>query len=36
MGLISALFGDQNEKEIKRISKIADKIEALDDIINNK
>ncbi len=30
MGLFSAMFGDQNEKEIKRISKIADKIDALD------
>ena len=36
MGLISAIFGDQNEKEIKRISKIADKIEALDATMQSK
>lgn len=36
MGLISAIFGDQNEKEIKRISKIADQIDALDAEMQKK
>lgn len=30
MGLLEKIFGDLNEKEVKKISKIADKIEALD------
>ncbi len=36
MGLIQAIFGDPNEKEIKRISKIADKIEELDAVMQSK
>jgi len=31
MGVFSTLFGDWNQKELKRIEKIADKIEALSD-----
>ncbi|MBP5750362.1 MAG: preprotein translocase subunit SecA [Firmicutes bacterium] len=31
MGFLEKLFGDWNEKEIRRIEKIADKIEALDE-----
>ena len=30
MGLFTRIFGDLNDKEIKRIEKIVDKIEALD------
>ena len=30
MGLMEKLFGDLNEKEIKKINKIVDKVEALD------
>ena len=30
MGFLEKIFGDWNEKEIRRIEKIADKIEALD------
>ncbi len=31
MGLLEKIFGDWNEKEIRRIEKIVDRIEALDD-----
>ena len=31
MGLMEKIFGDLNEKEIKKISKIVDKVEALDE-----
>ena len=31
MGLMEKIFGDLNEKEIKKINKIVDKIEALDE-----
>ncbi|MGN0733166.1 MAG: preprotein translocase subunit SecA [Emergencia sp.] len=31
MGLMEKIFGDLNEKEVKKIGKIVDKIEALDD-----
>lgn len=31
MGLLEKIFGDLNEKEVKKISKIVDKIEALDE-----
>ncbi|MCR4804205.1 MAG: preprotein translocase subunit SecA [Clostridia bacterium] len=31
MGFLEKLFGDWNDKEIRRIEKIADKIEAMDD-----
>ncbi len=36
MGLLTALFGDPNEKEIKRLSKIADQIEALEPEMEKK
>ncbi len=35
-GLLKAIFGDQNEKEIKRLSKIADKIEELEPVMQSK
>ena len=35
-GLLQAIFGDPNEKEIKRISKIVDQIEALDPVMQKK
>lgn len=31
MGLMEKIFGDLNEKEVKKLGKIADQIEALDD-----
>ena len=31
MGLMEKIFGDLNEKEIKKINKIVDKVEALDE-----
>ncbi len=31
MGLLEKIFGDLNEKEVRKISKIVDKVEALDD-----
>ena len=31
MGLLEKVFGDLNEKEIKKLSKIVDKVEALDE-----
>ena len=31
MGLMEKIFGDLNEKEIKKISKIVDQVEALDE-----
>ena len=31
MGLLEKIFGDNNTKEIKRIEKIVDRIEALDE-----
>ncbi len=34
--ILKAIFGDPNEKEIKRLSKIADKIEALDPVMQKK
>ncbi|XVG95714.1 preprotein translocase subunit SecA [Eubacteriales bacterium KG127] len=34
MGLLEKIFGDLNEKEVKKISKIADQIEALDKEIS--
>ena len=31
MGFMEKIFGDLNEKEVKRIGKIVDKVEALDE-----
>ena len=36
MGLFTAIFGSENSRNIKRISKIADKVIALEDIYKNK
>ena len=33
MGLLEKIFGDINEKEVKKIEKIVDKIEALDQSV---
>ena len=35
-GLLQAIFGDPNEKEIKRLSKIADKIVELEPVMQSK
>lgn len=32
MGLFSSLFASQNDKQVKRLSKIADKVEALEEV----
>ena len=31
MGLMEKIFGDLNEKEVKKLSKIADKVESYDE-----
>ena len=31
MGLLEKIFGDLNEKEVKKLSKIADKVESYDE-----
>ncbi len=36
MGLLKAIFGDQNEKELKKLSKIADEIDALEPEMQKK
>lgn len=36
MGLFSSIFTSQNDKQVKRLSKIADKVEALEGVFSSK